>query len=196
MLSLALFISSVRITAPKYYMYVLYTKRTDAIPSNLMKYRIREIRCYNDRIALKCDKYLGSSAVKFQSNWKSLKPIIAALRLDEILRQDVRPLSEQRPRIPPRTQPLLSLVQLLYNTHLLGILDDICCCARIFYHQGLLQTIVKYDLNNMLYRPGIPNESRDTPWSWNSVIDHRLWYRYTDCHIYFIRWLGSQIVPD
>ena len=46
------------------------------------KSRTREIKCYNDRIALKFDKHLGSSAaevlVKLQSDWKCLNPILAA----------------------------------------------------------------------------------------------------------------------
>ena len=45
---------------------------------------------YNNRIALKFDRYFGSAAaevpVKFQSNWKSLNPNLAASRLHEILR--------------------------------------------------------------------------------------------------------------
>ena len=44
----------------------------DLIP-NLVKSRSREIGCYNDRIALKFDRHLGSGAaevpVKFHSNW-------------------------------------------------------------------------------------------------------------------------------
>ena len=47
--------------------------------------RSREIRYYNDRIALKFDRHLGSAAaevpVKFQSDWKSLYPNLAASRL-------------------------------------------------------------------------------------------------------------------
>ena len=68
----------------------LFTKRYDVLPPNLVKSRSREIGCCNGRIALKFDKYLGSVAadvpVKFQSNWKSLNPNLAASRLHEILR--------------------------------------------------------------------------------------------------------------
>ena len=57
---------------------------------NLVKSRSREIGCCNGRIALKFDRHLGSSAAEvpviFQSDWKSLKPNLAASRLHEILR--------------------------------------------------------------------------------------------------------------
>ena len=60
------------------------------------------IGCYNDCIALKFDRHFGSTAtevpVKFQSDWKSLNPNLAASRLHELLRYDVRPLSAYRPR--------------------------------------------------------------------------------------------------
>ena len=53
-------------------------------------YVSREIGCYNDSIALKFDRHLGSTAaevpVKFQSDWKCLNPNLAASRLHEILR--------------------------------------------------------------------------------------------------------------
>ena len=45
--------------------------------------------CYNDRIALMFNRYIGSVAaegpVKFLSDWKSLNPNLAAMRLHEIL---------------------------------------------------------------------------------------------------------------
>ena len=48
-----------------------------------------EIGCYNDRIALASDKHLDSAAaevpVRFQSDWKSLNPNLAATRPHEIL---------------------------------------------------------------------------------------------------------------
>ena len=53
------------------------------------KSRSREIRCYDDRIALKFDKHLGSVAAEvpvIKSDWKSLNPKLAALILHEILR--------------------------------------------------------------------------------------------------------------
>ena len=63
---------------------------TAVLPPNLVKSRTREIGCYNDRIALKFDRHLGSGAaevpVKFQIVWKSLNPNLAASRLREILR--------------------------------------------------------------------------------------------------------------
>ena len=51
--------------------------------------RSREIGCYKDRIALKFNRHLGSSAaelpVKFQSDGTSLNRNLAASRLREIL---------------------------------------------------------------------------------------------------------------
>ena len=76
----------------------LITKRYDALPQILLKSRSREIECYGDGIVLKFDRHLANRAgempVKFQSDWKYLKTNLAALRLNEILHQDVRPLSE------------------------------------------------------------------------------------------------------
>ena len=58
----------------------------------------QEVRCYNASITLKFDRHLGSSTgempVKLQSNRKSLTLYLTASRVHEILRQDVRPLSE------------------------------------------------------------------------------------------------------
>ena len=74
----------------QHYPRPLFTKRYYVLPINLMKSRSCEIECYNDRFALKFDRHLGSVAaevpVKFQSNWKSLNPNLAASRLHEILR--------------------------------------------------------------------------------------------------------------
>ena len=68
----------------------LFTKRQDVLPPNLVKSRSHEIGCFNGRIALKFVRHLGSSAAevpaKFQSDWKSLNPNLAASRLHEILR--------------------------------------------------------------------------------------------------------------
>ena len=50
----------------------------------------REIGRDDDRIVLKFDRLLSGAAaelpVEFQSDWKSLNPILAASRLHEILR--------------------------------------------------------------------------------------------------------------
>ena len=66
-----------------------------------VRFQSHEFGCYDDRIALKYDRHLGSAAaavpVKFHRDWKSLKPNLIASRLHEILRQCVRPLSEWRP---------------------------------------------------------------------------------------------------
>ena len=74
---------------------------TDVLPPNLVKSRSREIGCYDERIFLQFDRQLGSAAaevpVKFQIDCKSLNPNLAASRLREIIRWDVRPLSEYRP---------------------------------------------------------------------------------------------------
>ena len=65
-------------------------KRTDVSPQNLAKSRSREIWCYNDFIALKFDRHLGSAvaevAVKFQNDWKCLNLNLTAPWLHEILR--------------------------------------------------------------------------------------------------------------
>ena len=56
----------------------------------LVNSRSLEIGCYNDRIALKFNRHLGSAAakvpVKFQRAWQSLNPYVTAWRLHEILR--------------------------------------------------------------------------------------------------------------
>ena len=61
----------------------LFTKRLDVLPRDLVKFRSREIGCFNDCVALKIDRHLGSADVpdKFQSGWKSLIPNLAASRL-------------------------------------------------------------------------------------------------------------------
>ena len=68
---------------------LLFTKRTDVLPQDLMKPRNRAIGCYNDRIARKFDRHFGSAfaevPLKFQSDWKSLNVNLVASRLHEIL---------------------------------------------------------------------------------------------------------------
>ena len=68
----------------------LFTKRTDVLLQDLAKSRSREIGCFNDHIALIFDRHLHSTAAdvpaKFQSDWQSLIPNLAASRLHEILR--------------------------------------------------------------------------------------------------------------
>ena len=60
-----------------------------------MKSRSREIGCYEDCIAQKFDKHLGSLAadvpIKFQSDWKSLNQNLEALKLRglEVMRPSV-----------------------------------------------------------------------------------------------------------
>ena len=57
-----------------------------------MKFRSREIGCYNYRIAQKFDMHLSSTVAevraKFQSDWESLKLNLAASRLHEVLWED------------------------------------------------------------------------------------------------------------
>ena len=76
----------------------LSTKRMDVLPQDLVKSRSREIECYNERVALKFDRLLGSTAaevpVKFQSDWKCLTQNLVASRLHDILWEDVLPLSK------------------------------------------------------------------------------------------------------
>ena len=67
----------------------LCTKRTDVLPHNIVKSRSCEIVCYNYRNPLKFDRHFGAAAevpVEFQSDWKNIKPNLAASRLQEILR--------------------------------------------------------------------------------------------------------------
>ena len=56
---------------------------------NLAKSGSHKIGCYNDHIALKFDRNLGSAAaevaIEFQSYWKRLNPNHVASRLHEIL---------------------------------------------------------------------------------------------------------------
>ena len=68
------------------------------LPPNLVKSRGHEIGFDNDRIALKFVSHLGGATAdvpaKFQSDWKSSNPNLAAWKLHKILWQDVRPVSE------------------------------------------------------------------------------------------------------
>ena len=69
----------------------LFTTRTDVLPPNLVKSRGRGIGCYNDRIALKFERNLGSSVakepVKLRSHGKILNLNLPASKLhDKILR--------------------------------------------------------------------------------------------------------------
>ena len=83
-----------------------FTKRTGDLPQYFVKSRSREFGCYNDRIALKFHRHLGSRAaempVKFQSDWRSLNSNLAASILHEILRSGNCPLSEYRPEYNDR----------------------------------------------------------------------------------------------
>ena len=76
----------------------LFTKQTDVLSQYLVKSRSREIRVYTIPIALKFDRHLGSIAAemsgKFQSDTIILTSNLGALRLHEIWRWDVLPLSE------------------------------------------------------------------------------------------------------
>ena len=71
-----------------YQIQVLYSLCGVLMP-NLVKFRSREIGCYDDRIALKFDRLLGSAAVevpvKLRSDWKNLNPNFATWRLHDIL---------------------------------------------------------------------------------------------------------------
>ena len=79
------------------------SKRTDILPSNLVKFRSLEIGCHDYRIVLKFDRHLGTDAAdvpaKFQSDCNNVNSNPAASRLHEILRKEVHLLSEQRPWI-------------------------------------------------------------------------------------------------
>ena len=68
----------------------LFTKQTDVLPQDLVKFRGREIPVQTVSIALKFDRHLDSSAaempVKFQSDAIIITSNLAASRLHEILR--------------------------------------------------------------------------------------------------------------
>ena len=68
----------------------------DVLPHDPVKSQNREIGCYNDRIAIKFDRHIGSVAadvpVKFKSDWKRLNPNLVASGHHNILRYYVRPL--------------------------------------------------------------------------------------------------------
>ena len=61
-----------------------------------MKSRSREIRRYNAHIVRKFDRLIRAAEVpvKFQRDWKSINPNLAASSRHEILRLDVRPPNE------------------------------------------------------------------------------------------------------
>ena len=67
----------------------LLTERTDVLLQEIVKTHSHKSVRYNDRIALKCDWYLGNAAarehVSFQSSWESLNSNLAALKLYENL---------------------------------------------------------------------------------------------------------------
>ena len=71
----------------------LFTKRADVLLQDLVKSRSCEMGCYEARITLKFDRHLGSAAaelpVKFLSDWKSLNPNLAALKLCKIFQTSV-----------------------------------------------------------------------------------------------------------
>ena len=54
----------------------LFPKRYDVLPLNLMKSRCREIGCYNDRIALKYNRHLGSSVSRCLSNFRAIRNVM------------------------------------------------------------------------------------------------------------------------
>ena len=69
---------------------LLFTKRLDVLPQDLVESRSREIGCYDNRIALKFSTHLGSAAdelpVKWQSDCKNLNLYLTVARFHEILR--------------------------------------------------------------------------------------------------------------
>ena len=76
----------------------LFTKRTDVLLQDLVKSQSSEIRIWTFPIALKFGRHLFSRAaempVQFQIDTIIITSNFAASRLYEILRSDVRPLSE------------------------------------------------------------------------------------------------------
>ena len=64
----------------------LFTKRMDVLPQDLGKSWSRKIRVWTFSVALKFDRHLGSSAVKFQSDATIRISSLATSTLHEILR--------------------------------------------------------------------------------------------------------------
>ena len=112
---------------------ILQQERTDVLQQVLAKSQSREIGCYNDRIALKFDRHQG--AVKFQSDWKSLNPSVAASRLHEILQWSTRPLGDVVCLISWMRSQLLwwPLVVMLYTKK--GT-RDISCVLTQYWHMN------------------------------------------------------------
>ena len=54
----------------------LYSLSGDVLPPDLVKSRNREIGCYNDRIALKFDKHIGSAAAEVLSIVRAIGKIL------------------------------------------------------------------------------------------------------------------------
>ena len=73
-------VNNLQIVAQTLYIFAgsLFTKRTDALPQDLMKSRSSEIGCCDDCIALKFDKHLGSiccrRACQMSERLKKSKP--------------------------------------------------------------------------------------------------------------------------
>ena len=51
---------------------LLFTKRKDVVPQDLVKSRSRGIGCYNHRIALKFDRHLDNTAVDVPVNFRAI----------------------------------------------------------------------------------------------------------------------------
>ena len=82
--------AAMRIDTALFHPGPLFTKRTDVLPQELVKYPSREIRAYTFPIGLKFDRYLDSNAFempdKFESDMIIIAANLAATRLHEIWR--------------------------------------------------------------------------------------------------------------
>ena len=60
---------------------LLFTKRLDVLPTNLVKSRSRENGCYNDRIVLKLDRHLDIVAARCLSNFRTIRKVETRISL-------------------------------------------------------------------------------------------------------------------
>ena len=126
----------------------------------LVKYRSRDIGCYDNRTALKFDRHLGSAAakvpVKTQSDCKRFNTKLTALRLHGILQYDIRPHLQWRPWLSHNSEKGLRLdlqcKKLGYNI-LLSFAQPVFLCGlqdRHFYTTELgIGYIIQFRYKNV-----------------------------------------------
>ena len=131
----------------------LFTRQTDILPQDLVKSRRCKIWVYTFPIALKFNRHLSSNAAEMPVNYQSdtiiIRPNLVALRLHEILRYDVLPLTRHLVnRSPLDSQKTLSVlpsqasygmsymmnIMLCYIMHYVLTCYVISYCSVMFYH--------------------------------------------------------------